>query len=253
MIRQTPAGPVFIAVPSYQRPQNVQKMHELLGGEVTWVVRQDEEEAYRAKGATDFLYQTDLITARNAILAIGQTLNVPTLQSDDDLKGFKKIHMDGKTRPATAEEVYTEMLRVGQETGAKLIGVPPTSNPFYGSQKVNTTGFIIASLMLTFPTDLRFDDGYKVKEDYDFTLQHLATYGAVARCDWLLAEYQHYTNAGGVVATRTDQSEAEAVTRLKEKWGPVIKDNPKHENEVLIKWDAEKYHAHKRKNRVWKV
>ena len=100
--------------------------------------------------------------------------------------------------------------------------------------------------MLTRDTALRFDKSMRLKEDYDYTLQHLAANGRVARLDWILPEYQHYTNEGGAVAYRSPDEEQKAIAHLKEKWGPVIADNPKRPNEILLKWDREKHAAFKR-------
>jgi hypothetical protein len=128
------------------------------------------------------------------------------------------------------------MLRLSlRGTPYKLAGVAPTSNPFYGSTTLKLRHFIVGDLMLAAPNPLRFDPAFALKEDYDYTCQHLARYGGVVRVDWILASFRHRTNKGGAVDVRTPELEQEAIVRLKEKWPDWIRDNPRRENEVLLR------------------
>ena len=47
----------------------------------------------------------------------------------------------------------------------------------------------------------RFDCEMTLKEDYDFTAQHLHTYGQIARLNRVFVKAKHYTNAGGAAGT----------------------------------------------------
>ena len=85
------------------------------------------------------------------------------------------------------------------------------------------------------PCELYFDESFKTKEDYDYTLQHIKKFGGVTRCDTILANFDHYSNAGGVVDYRTSEVEQNSINTLKKKWGELISDNPKRPNEILIK------------------
>lgn len=235
----------FYAIPSVGRPENVPRMHELTG-EATWIVRPQEEQAYRDAGAKEILYQTSLTHARNQGLNAAFAHSLPCLQSDDDAKSYGILDA-GKRKQIPFQDFVREMF-VAQETQAtKLAGMLPVNNPFYAKRRVATRGFIIASIFLANPSEIGFDQEFKLKEDYDYTLQHLVAYGSVARCDWLLGDYQHYTNPGGCVETREAAGEQEAVARLKAKWGPVIRDNPRRPNEILLRWDREKYALWKRR------
>jgi len=252
MIRDFDGRKVFVMVPSYKRAANVPSIHALLGRDVTWIVWAEQEEEYRKMGALNILYQKNLSDGRNVGMDEAFKLGVPILISDDDAKSFGRLQ-DGKRVPISFEETVIEMYDAAVENGAKLAGVLSTPNPFYASNKVNTTGFCCGCFLLIFPNDLRFDHDMEPKEDYHYTLGQLATVGKVARCDFLLPIYEHWTNDGGVKETRTPESEIAAIQKLKAIWGVAVRDNPRRENEILLHWDAEKYHASKRKNRKWGV
>lgn len=248
MIRTIAGRKVFYAIPSKGRPGNVALMTALTG-EATWIVCPEEEEAYRAAGATSILHQRSLVHARNTALNAATEAGVACLQSDDDAKAFRMLGTDGKAHDIGFERFVDVMMKTGELQNAKLVGMAPTNNPFYGKRKVKRDGFIIASIFLADTSDIRFDEQFLTKEDYDFTLQHLARFGAVARCDWLLGEYQHYTNAGGCVADRTGDREQQAATALKAKWPGVVIDHPRRPGEILLKWDAERYRMELRRKR----
>lgn len=119
----------------------------------------------------------------------------------------------------------------------KLGGVAPTANPFFYNPKepISFTKFCIGSfLVIDTESDLRFDSNLSLKEDYDFTLQHIQKYGGVARFNYVLANYQHYSNKGGVVGFRTTETEQHNIRYLKDKWKNLIKDNPRRPNEILL-------------------
>ena len=64
----------------------------------------------------------------------------------------------------------------------------------------------------------RFDERMRLKEDYDFTAQHLDAYGSVCRMNRLYVRARHYTNAGGAVDVRTAPLEQTTIAYLRDKW-----------------------------------
>jgi hypothetical protein len=83
------------------------------------------------------------------------------------------------------------------------------------------------------PNEIRFDEQLTLKEDYDFTLQHIQKYGTI-RYQKYLFTFQHYSNKGGAVDIRNDKEEQKNIMILKSKWGDKIRLNPKRKNEILI-------------------
>ena len=72
----------------------------------------------------------------------------------------------------------------------------------------------------------RFDCEMTLKEDYDFTAQHLHTYGQIARLNRVFVKAKHYTNAGGAVAVRNDEREQYNIKILRRKWPGVFRAIP---------------------------
>ena len=119
--------------------------------------------------------------------------------------------------------------------------MPPTTNPFYAKNEIQLNAFVIASMCLTKPSDERFDPNVRLKEDYDFTLQHIKNNGGVVRWHKYLLNFKHYTNSGGVVSYRNKSTESKSINYLIEKWGDAITLNKKRENEILFRRNVKKY------------
>jgi hypothetical protein len=118
--------------------------------------------------------------------------------------------------------------------GVYLMGVPPTSNDFFAKNLISKNTFCIGDMLFIKPNDLRFDTALTLKEDYDYTLQHLKKYGNCFRYQKFIFEFEHYKNKGGAVDYRTEQEEKKNIMILKSKWGDKVRLNKKRENEILI-------------------
>ena len=228
---------VFVAYISARRANNVPKAHKFIEG--TWFVAEGEEAIDRDVGANTVIESGVLCRSRNEALELAALHEVPCLQLSDDLTKLEEPYdLDGKwkARPLAFEQAVERMLLALDQTGAKLVGVAPTSNAFYyGGKPVRTNAFIVGDMFIAAPGTPRFDEELRLKEDYDFTLAHVRKYGTVARCDNVLASFAHRSNKGGAVAYRTPEAEQEAIAVLKRKWPGLVVDNPRRPNEVLLK------------------
>lgn len=231
---------VWVAVMSYRRSANVPTMSQVIGN-ATWYVGKDEETRYHNAGAEFVRPSGDIISSRNAALDDAAKHKVPCLQISDDLVRLKQVEVvegeKNRAKPISFKLAVTQLHDMMNQHGAKLAGVAPTANPyFYNPDRAVSTGlFIVGDLMLIAPSKLRFDTKFQFKEDYDFTLQNIQAFGCVARCNFLLAEFKHYTNKGGAVAFRTTAKEQKVIAGLKAKWGTCIVDNVKRPNEILLR------------------
>lgn len=207
-------------------------------GPATWYVPARQVEHYQAAGATSVLPGGRLVDARNAALdhAHGEALSC--LQVSDDLRKMERVTSAGSVAPATILDVIGRLLDALAQSGAKLAGVAPTANRFYAPKApvIKMRHFCVGDCLLVGPSDLRFDPVFSLKEDYDFTCQHLAHYGVVARCDDLLLTFLHGTNPGGAVSVRSGSSEDIAIARLMEKWPGAIFLHPRRQHEVVLRW-----------------
>merc|ERR1719458_2268955 len=87
---------------------------------------------------------------------------------------------------------------------------------------------------------VRFDPALTLKEDYDFTCAHISRYGSVLRCNRMLLDVAHYTNAGGAVSIRNAVEEQRNIKILRKKWPKAIRTHPTRKNEVILQWRSKR-------------
>ena len=227
---------VYVGIVSSGRAKNVSRMSEWVDDAV-WYVGHGEGDDYRAAGAGRVIESGNLMDSRNAILDDAFAAGLPAVQLSDDLTRLRIVDDEKQASPIPFDQAIKFLRFACESTGARLAGIAPVDNPFYTdpSKPIRTEHFILGDLMYVEPSSPRFDTTLRLKEDYDFTAQHLFTYGRVARCDIILGGFQHRTNSGGAVAYRRPDVEQEAISILRSKWGSAIVDNTKRENEILFR------------------
>jgi hypothetical protein len=221
----------YVAIISARRPKSVEKMsvHFPLA---TYFVAEGETQEYSEAGALSVLEGGALCVARNMAMVEAERAGLPCLQVSDDLVRVKDAR-DGETM--TAQQAGRYLVQEAQTHGAKFAGCAPTANRYFYNPKkpVQTHGFIVGDLCLV-QAGLRWDERFRLKEDYDLTCHVLSTYGYVLRCNFILAEFKHRTNPGGAVAYRTSELEQEAIALLMSKYPGMTKPNKKRANEILL-------------------
>ncbi len=231
---------VYLAAVSHGRAGNVTKL-QTLTGPATWYVASVEEAAvYAANGAAATAVGGGLCPSRNAALDAAHAAGQVCVQVSDDMTNVQFAVRDGArvvARPTTFAQAVAKMLDALEQTGAMLAGVAPTANPFYANvdAPVHTSAFVVGDLVAVRPSPERFDEGLRLKEDYMFTLDHMAAYGCVARCDDVLVTFLHRKNPGGACAVRTPALEQESIARLRAKYPQYVRDNPRRPDEILLK------------------
>jgi hypothetical protein len=234
----TQAANVFRAIISHARPANVAAMLSIAGPGATWYVGSGEAQAYRNAGASQVIEAGGLCESRNRALKDAWSRGQPCLQLSDDLKRIKLAQPGVKPVAITLDQALDRMLGALSLTHARLAGVAPTANAFYYQPKkpISTRAFCVGDMILVLPCELLFDPACALKEDYDYSMQHLKAFGVVARCDMILAEFKHRGNPGGAVEWRTSERMKTAIARLRQKWGAgAFPDNPKRQNEILMR------------------
>jgi len=108
----------------------------------------------------------------------------------------------------------------------------------FGSDPFARNHFIIGDFFVADKSKVRFDVNMKLKEDYDFTCAHIAAHGSVMRCQRMTMNVKHYANNGGACTNRDKKGmeERRNVAILKKKWPGMFRDNPKRNNEVIMRW-----------------
>lgn len=239
---------MIVNIISARRAQNVPKMLALARDlDTRWWVDEKSISEYHDAGAP-WLAPTwgGVSGARNAALeyAVMRGEDI-CIQLDDDLT---KIHwmVRGVAEEVPLATALSSLVNRLSGTDFKLAGIAPTNNPYFSkNKKSSTTLFVNGScIAVALPSVPRFDEGFKLKEDYDFCLQHFQQYGGCFRADDILMTFDHRKQQGGAVTIRTPEKEQEAIAMLKAKWGSWVQDNPRRVHEVLLK-------IPRRKKEVW--
>jgi hypothetical protein len=225
----------YVAIISHARPQAIAKMTELVGG-ATWFVGYGEAPVYAAASAV--VESGKLCESRNAALKAAAAEGLPCVQLSDDLRKLELATDPKHTSKLSFAQAVGLIRDACKIAKAHLGGVAPTANAFYfnPNRPVKTAAFIVGDFIYVHPNPRFFDENLKLKEDYDYTLQHLKWVGRVARVDNVLATFAHRSNPGGAVDYRISNASAEqeAIAYLKKKWGMLIRDNPRRPNEILL-------------------
>jgi hypothetical protein len=228
----------WVGVFSARRPQTVETM-QTFEPNITWYVCDEQDaEDYAEAGAAAVKVSGALCPSRNAVIEDAQANGHWTLMLSDDMTSLKRaVTPNNKDAyEITLAEACQSIRSIMEASKAKLGGVAPTSNAFYfhPSKVISYKAFILGDFCLVSDTALRFDEGLLLKEDYDYTLQHIKHHGLVVRANDILANFIHRSNSGGAVRYRTREREQEAIAHLKGKWGKRIRHNPRRANEILL-------------------
>ena len=222
---------------SHRRSDNIQKVFETTGtNEIVFVVNDNKDEIqYKAKGAKYVIKGGSLVGNRNAALEYCFKKGKICVQIDDDLQSVALNDFTGKrtkqyTNIVTAVE---DLLNSFIDSDFNFAGAPPTENPFFATKESQENILITAPFTLTKPNSIRFDEKLLLKEDYDYTLQHIKQGGCI-RYHKYLFNFKRYGNTGGAVSYRTDNLEQQSIEYLQNKWNDCIKLNPKRDNEILL-------------------
>ena len=270
--------PTLFCVISKGRSANVPWMETQLlvptaglpASHVLWVVGAGEKGAYEEAGARGRVVEgPSLCGSRN--LAVDEAVwlgcshvvqlsddlkKMEVIRSGEDLRGF--VDADDWVKPRTLRDqnragankleaspvaVARLLTAVMARAGAALGGAPPTANPGLacGMPPVGAAHFVVGDftvLDLSRPPVLRWDEAITLKEDYDYTAQHLLHHGSVARSHRILCSFEHYCNPGGAVDDRSDSREQHSIALLHHKWpGAFRKHGSRGENEISFCWN----------------
>lgn len=229
----------YIAVISSGRPARVAEMKKHLGNlaeRAVWYVGADEGADYRYAGADLTVEAGTLSHARNLALEEAFRQDEVCAQLSDDLTGVDwSGNHDSKHRITLERAIGMIVKQLASDV--KLAGAGATDNVFFMPvADVSEHVFIIGDLMAIAPNPLRFDENLNLKEDLEYSIQHLKEYGQVARLNTILANWQHRTNHGGAVQYRTAAGEKSAVDYIMTKHPGWVVENGRRDNELLLRW-----------------
>lgn len=225
---------IRVFVPSYKRRDRVQTLRKVYGGAVL-VVAESEQAAYeRANpgaevwGIPDAM-QGNIARVRNYILDNAGCDAVCMM--DDDITrlgrfvgnpdtgfGYERDTLAG-SRFESFLERYTALC---EDLGLHLWGVniQAANRLYHQAEPFSFTKQVLGPFCVHVQSDIRYDEGLPLKEDYDLFLQHMQRYRGVLRVNaaW-------YANGGskgalgGCAASRSIGEERRELDMLKRKWG----------------------------------
>lgn len=204
-------------------------------GTFIFLVKEGQKSLYEAHGCKKVVESGNLMDSRNFALEHAFAANKICVQLSDDCKGVKTNgQLMTKKKVPLSTAIHDIVQKFKTVKGVNLLGVPPTDNDFFAGKLIVMNKFCIGDMLFVKPSTPRFDTQLTLKEDYDFTLQHMRL-GTVLRYQKYLFSFQHYTNKGGAVDVRTDEEEQKNIRILMNKWPDKIRLNPKRKNEILMR------------------
>lgn len=247
---------------------NVQALLTAGGASPVWYVDEPSLSSYRELGLNAKV-GGKLIPARNLALADAARKKKACVQTSDDITAW--TYYGGKLDAQAFKDTMANALQAGNEAARqseelavspaaaacfllaklraarkpRLAGVHPVGNAGMAliREAVSADTFILGDFFVTENSPCRFDPRMTLKEDYDFTCSHLDTHGEVLRCNRLLVQAMHETNAGGAVSERdaAGNKERENIKILQGKWPGVFHLNGKRgDTQVIMSWRRRK-------------
>ena len=224
-----------VQVISAGRSDRVQPMQQLLGTPTVWYVPHDQVDEYRSAGAEYVVAGGGLIESRNLALRLAHLEDMASVQVSDDLQVVKFYDGVNERREKSFRWALKYMFAGLRKTGCMLAGCAPNDNKLNYKVPYQLKNFIVGDLIVVLPSTPRFDTNMTLKEDYDFTCQHIAAYGGALRCAGLMPRFLHRENPGGAVAYRTSEEEQKNIAYLHEKW-PKAFVKHKKPDEIIMRW-----------------
>jgi hypothetical protein len=199
----------------------------------TFYVPPEDEDAYREAGAK-VRVAVGLSGARNAAMDDAFASDTAVAILSDDLVSLRSPYAEPPERADLATRVMQTAEAMEEAifgTRMFLAGIPSHANPYWarGGTGLTTHTWVDGDFQVIRANPLvRYDETLPLHETVDFALEHLHTFGAVARFDRVLAKFTHRTNPGGCQAARAARPEldAECEARMRAKWSCCLTYSP---------------------------
>jgi len=221
---------MLVAIPSKGRAMTC-RSHLVLPSAVCYVPAREAVE-YKAAGVQNIVEVPDEIQGitptRNWIL--NSTSENWVVFLDDDVKqaGFcHMMHHRVKHRKISnwiAE--FARLFEVTEDMGYRIWGISTQSaaRSVYPYKPFLWRSYITASCMgVLNSSEIRFDEDFTVKEDYEMCLRCIKEDGGVVAARYLYWENSHWTDDGGCKDYRTSQIEKKAIAKLKAKYPGMVR------------------------------
>lgn len=143
---------------------------------------------------------------------------------DDDMKGVYRFEDNSRIEANEFMWFLQRYSLLCDEFGFKLWGINCNDDriSYREYTPFNTNVYVGGPFMCHFNTNIRFDERFPLKEDYDITLQHMNKYRGVLRVNKYFYEVKQSEQKGGCATYRNLDREKEQLKMLQNKWGKDI-------------------------------
>jgi hypothetical protein len=219
-------------VPSYRRPEK--SITQTKYPFVKLVVAESDELDYKWNGNDIVVVpdsaQGNICRIKNYILDNFFDDDVDCIIfMDDDCRGVYKWSEDLKKvllTPLELYEVSQKLTLLCDEWGFKFWGLSPIPDKGIAREGTpfNTLNFIGSPFHAHLRgCEVRYDEEFSLKEDYDITLEHIRRWSGCLRVNWLCYDVKQGVSGsgqkGGCAQYRNGQRELEQLRGLQRKWG----------------------------------
>lgn len=232
---------MIVCVPSYKRTGKVKTLgifpmaklfvHEFEAVEYKNVYPDNEIVAVPDK------LSGNMAKVRNFILENAGDERILMCDDDIDYIGYFQNAYDRGSY--SNDELYKKienLFDACDDAGTKLWGINLLNNPkaYRQYSPFSFLSIVYGSFMGIIKSDIRFDERLGLKEDVDFSIQHLKKYRRILRLNKMFYQTYHVKIAGGCASYRTSEEEKKNMSDLQKKWGSEIVKIRKSINPVVI-------------------
>jgi hypothetical protein len=145
---------------------------------------------------------------------------------DDDISVLS--FWEGGARQYFSPPVFSEFIAHGfdlaEQLGVRLWGMNQGKDAMlYRTQHpISRLSPVLDPFLCHIKPELRYDERFLLKSDYDFWLQNIQKYRSTLRFNKYHYTHDHGVAPGGIVSFRTLEKEQEMVYQLQRKWGSDI-------------------------------
>ncbi len=214
--------------PSYGRGASLCDTAKYLPS-ATMVVHEFEAHAYHKSGhnvlACPDGLRGNIARVRNWILEKNQDARGVVMVDDDCSGVFRWENQDSRRLEAVeVEELLEHGFAMAESWGVRLWGMGPVfdKGAYREYTPFSTVSIILGSFCGVRPGPLRYDERFKLKEDYDFFIQHMNRYRGVLRFNSYQYLVKHNKQTGGCASYRSLKEEESQFQALRRKWGSEI-------------------------------
>ncbi len=227
--------------PSYKRGDSLCDTAKYLPF-ATMVVHEFEADAYIASGhkvlvCPDAL-RGNIARVRNWILKKNEDAR-GVVMVDDDCTGVHRWENQASRRLEAVEvaELLEHGFAVAEQWGAFLWGMGPVfdKGAYREYTPFSTVSVILGSFCGVRPSPIRYDERFRLKEDYDFFLQHMLRHRVAIRFNAYQYFVRHNKQTGGCAGYRSVKEEESQFQALRRKWGEDIVSVDSGESKSMVR------------------